>query len=153
MMVNLIRQLHVVLEQSGSTLERESHFISTLAQLIARHADGRPYLRPPSIGHQSVKRARDYIDAHYPDNITLDQLSLVSGLSSFHLTRTFRNIIGVPPHLYLTQVRIERAKNLLTDGWPIVHVAAETGFTDQSHFTKRFKAIVGVTPGQYVANS
>lgn len=149
LMVNLIRRLHVVLEQSDSTLERESHFISTLAQLITRHADGRPHLHPAPIGHQSVKRTRDYIQAHYADNITLDQLSQVSGLSSFHLTRTFRNIVGVPPHLYLTQVRIERAKTLLADGWSIAQVAAETGFVDQSHFTKRFKAIVGITPGQY----
>jgi AraC-like DNA-binding protein len=151
-MVNLIRQLHLVLEQSNSTLKRESHFISTLAHLIARHADGHTHLRPAPIGHQPVKRARDYIEAHYPDNITLDQLSQVSGLSSFHLTRTFRNIVGVPPHLYLTQVRIDRAKTLLADGWPLAHVAAETGFVDQSHFTKRFKAIVGVTPGQYAVN-
>jgi AraC-like DNA-binding protein len=99
-----------------------------------------------------VKRARDFIEAHYTDNVTLHQLSEVSGLSSFHLSRTFRDIMGVPPHLYLIQVRIERAKTLLTDGWPLAHVAAETGFTDQSHFTKRFKAVVGVTPGRYATN-
>ena len=58
----------------------------------------------------------------------------------------------MPPHLYLTQVRIERAKTLLTEGLPPAHVAAETGFVDQSHFTKRFKRIVGVTPGQYITN-
>jgi AraC-like DNA-binding protein len=149
-LVNLIRQLHVVLEQSTSTLERESHFISTLAQLIVRHADGRPRLRPALIGHQAVKRAREYIDAHYTKNITLDQLANITGLSPFHLTRIFRQIVGLPPHLYLTQVRIERAKRLLTQGWPVAHVAVETGFFDQSHFTKRFKRIVGVTPGQYL---
>lgn len=149
-LVNLIRQLHVVLEQSTSTLERESHFISTLAQLIARHADGRPRLRSAPIGHQAVRRAREYIDAHYTKNITLDQLASITSLSPFHLTRIFRQMVGLPPHLYLTQVRIEQAKTLLTRGWPVAHVAVETGFFDQSHFTKRFKRIVGVTPGQYL---
>ena len=51
---------------------------------------------------------------------------------------------------HLTQIRIERAKTLLTRGWPVAHVAVETGFFDQSHFTRRFKRIVGVTPGQYL---
>jgi AraC-like DNA-binding protein len=151
-LVNQIRQLHTVLEQSDSTLERESFFISTLAQMITRHADGPSRLRPMPIGHRAVKRVREYLDAHYADNVTLDNLADVGNLSPFHLNRVFKDIIGVPPHLYLTQVRIERAKTLLADHWPLAQVAAEIGFTDQSHFTKRFKAIVGVTPGQYAAN-
>jgi AraC-like DNA-binding protein len=152
-LVNLIRQLHIVLEQSTSTLERETHFISTLAQMIARHADGRPRFREALIGHQAVKQAREYLDAHFTENVTLAQLTAITGLSPFHLTRTFREIVGLPPHLYLTQVRVERAKTLLSQGWPLTHVAMETGFFDQSHFTKRFKRIVGVTPGQYVTDS
>jgi AraC-like DNA-binding protein len=85
------------------------------------------------------------------ENPSLEQLSALAGLSQYHLVRVFRQETGLPPHTYLTQTRIERAKEQLQAGEPIAAVAATTGFADQSHFTKRFKRIVGVTPGQYIA--
>jgi AraC-like DNA-binding protein len=54
------------------------------------------------------------------------------------------------PHRYLTYVRVKHAKILLSNGLPIREVAQATGFTDQSHLTRRFKGVVGVTPGQYL---
>ena len=64
--------------------------------------------------------------------------------------RVFRKVLGLPPHAYLVQVRITQAKKLLASGMAIAEVAAETGFSDQSHLHRHFKRIVGVTPGQYV---
>ncbi len=148
-LVPIIRNLHITLERSLSTLERETHFISALTQLIARHADGKPKLLPVAKAHRGVLRAQEYLQAHYHENISLDQLADVAELSPYHFTRVFKEIIGLPPHTYLTQVRIEEAKTLLSQGYPIVQTAMETGFTDQSHLTRRFKRIVGVTPGQY----
>ena len=55
----------------------------------------------------------------------------------------------MPPHAFQTQVRVARAKALLLRGWPISQAAAHTGFADQSHLTRHFKRLVGVTPGQY----
>lgn len=147
----LIRQLHLILENPVTTaLERESHFVSTLVQLINRHATHAPNLRPAGREHGAVRRVREYLDAHYAENILLDQLAVIANLSPFHLLRAFRTEIGLPPHAYLTQVRVERAKALLVQGWPMAQVAFETGFADQSHLTKRFKGIVGVAPGQYL---
>ncbi|MCP4688540.1 MAG: helix-turn-helix transcriptional regulator, partial [Desulfobacterales bacterium] len=54
-----------------------------------------------------------------------------------------------PPHEYLTQVRIARAREMLKNGESIVSAAMDAGFVDQSHFTRIFKKFVGVTPGQY----
>jgi AraC-like DNA-binding protein len=147
----LIRQLHLVLEDPATpALERESHFVSTLVQLINRHATRSPDLRPAGREHQAVRRVREYLEAHYAENVLLDQLAVIADLSPFHLLRTFRAETGLPPHAYLTQVRVERAKALLAQGWPAAQVAFETGFADQSHLTKRFKGIVGVAPGQYL---
>ena len=148
-LVPVIRNLHLTLEQSSSALERETHFVSALVQLIARHADGKPRLLPVSKAHKGVLRAQEYLRVHYPENISLEQLANIAELSPFHFTRVFRQMVGLPPHTYLTQIRIEQAKTLLTQGYPIVQTALDTGFTDQSHLTKRFKSIVGVTPGQY----
>jgi AraC-like DNA-binding protein len=61
----------------------------------------------------------------------------------------FTKQVGLPPHVYLNQVRVNRAKQLLADGQPIALVAYETGFADQSHLTRHFKRLFGLTLGQY----
>jgi AraC-like DNA-binding protein len=96
-----------------------------------------------------VRRVRDYLAAHLAENVTLDQLAAVTDLSAFHLLRVFRAAVGLPPHAYLTQLRIAHAKRRLAQSQGVAQVAAETGFVDQSHLTKQFKRLVGVTPGQY----
>ena len=151
--VAAVRAMHRTLETSVSKLERESHFLWAMAQLIRNHAESRPVL--PRVGHEhdSVLRVRAYIEAHYAADVSLDQLAQVGGLSPFHLLRVFRNEVGLPPHAYATHVRITRAKQMLTAGLPIVDVAAATGHVDQSHLNRHFKRLIGVTPGQYRASS
>lgn len=151
--VERIRRLHLTLENPATTpLERESQFVSTLVRLISGHAEPALKLPPAGRERQAVRRVRDYLEAHYAENVLLDQLAALANLSPFHFLRAFRAETGLPPHAYLNQVRVERAKVLLAQGWPVVQVAVETGFTDQSHLTKRFKGIVGVSPGQYLLN-
>lgn len=150
-LARLIRGLHISLEQPASALQRQSHFLTTLVQLIIRHADDRPLLPPVTGEHPAIKRVRAYLEAHYTENVSLPQLARIAGLSMFHLTRLFRQAVGLPPHAYLNQIRVFQAKKRLALGQPIAQVAFETGFADQSHLTRHFKRIVGVTPGQYSA--
>lgn len=152
-LVPLIRRLHVTLETSASALERETAFVTTLAQLIARHAKGWVEPRHLAASIRAINWSREYLEAHFDQNISLEQLADIANLSPYHFTRTFKEVVGLPPHAYLNHIRIERAKTLLTQGCPIAQIAAETGFVDQSHLTRRFKRIVGVTPGQYAINS
>ena len=147
-----IRNLHIVLETSESQLERESYFISTLAELIIRHADSGLRSASFKVVHNPVRQARDYMKAYYADRISLNRLAAVANLSPYHFIRIFQAAVGLPPHAYLNQIRIERAKELLSQGGSIAQIAAATGFSDQSHLSKRFKRIVGVTPGQYRNN-
>ena len=86
---------------------------------------------------------------HLAENISLPTLSSVAGLSSYHLIRVFQRRFGLPPHAFQLQQRINIAKRMLAQHIPIIQVAFELGFSDQSHFTKRFKASVGATPRQY----
>jgi AraC-like DNA-binding protein len=65
----------------------------------------------------------------------------------------FTRHMGLPPHAYRKQQRIHKAKQLLRNRMPISRVAVEAGFADQSHLTRHFKQIVGVTPGQYIGLS
>lgn len=149
-LAGLLHRLHCLLEQPETPqLEQESRLLLALAQMILRHADDRPGLRDVGQESQAVKRVRDYLEARYPDNISLTDLARIAYLSPFHLTRVFKDEVGIPPHTYLTQVRVKRAKAFLAQGRPIAQAAFETGFVDQSHLTRHFKRIVGVTPGQY----
>lgn len=143
-----IVKLHHTLENTTCALERDSCLLWTLAQLIARHAGERPIWR---VGKESqaVQRVREYLAAHYTENISLDAITQVANLSPFYLIRSFRKCVGLPPHEYLTQIRISRAKTLLAQGYAIAQVAYDIGFADQSHLARHFKRIVGVTPGQY----
>ena len=154
---DVIRQyleLHVALERSSSSLERESLLLNFLALMISRFSETR--LAPPwatGSERQAVNRARDYLAEHYAENISLESLASVANLSAFHFSRVFSEQMGMPPHAFQTQLRVLRAKTLLRQGWSISEVAAETGFCDQSHLNRQFKRLVVVTPGQYQSSS
>jgi len=137
-------------EALASQLQQDSLLHGFLTKLIRERAQVQPKMRSLSPNHRAVTRARDYLHAHYGDNVSLHELAQIAGMSPFHLTRVFRRALGLPPHLYQVQVRIARAKQLLARGLPTVQVAAETGFYDQSHFGWHFKRLVGVTPARYI---
>jgi AraC-like DNA-binding protein len=144
-----IRTLHTALTQGASALEVESRFTWTLAQLIKHYADSR--FNEQQLGKEStaVRRARNYIDECFADGISLTQLANHVALSPYYLLRAFRAEVGMPPYAYLESVRIRRAQQLIGAGRSLAEVAAEVGFSSQSHMTQRFKQIIGVTPGQY----
>ena len=90
--------------------------------------------------------------AHLDANMSLDDLAMITGLSRFHLLRVFRAATGLPPHTYFNHMRLRRAKRLLFDGASIADAAAATGFADQSHLNRHFKAMWGVSPGAFIAS-
>ena len=150
-LAELLLQLHLTLEDdANSIIERQSLFWSTMAHLIVRHADDPPELCPVKLERDCVTTVRDYIEAHYDDPVSLEQLGSLVNLDPCYMLRLFSKTVGLPPHAYLTQVRIRQAKQLLDRGKPIAEVACQTGFVDQSHFTKQFKRAFGITPGQYL---
>jgi AraC-like DNA-binding protein len=99
--------------------------------------------------HPAVKQTKVYLEEHYAEEISLEDLARVASLSPFHLSRIFRQSVGVPPHVYQTHIRLAHAKTLLAQGFEIGDVASATGFFDQAHFTNQFKRYVSVTPGYY----
>ena len=91
----------------------------------------------------------DYLQANHHQNVSLAELADMIGISRFHLSRLFRREKGISLSAYQTQIRIDRAKQLLSQEVPISQVATATGFYDQSHFGYHFKRLVGTTPGNY----
>jgi AraC-like DNA-binding protein len=149
----MFRELHVALEVPASTLERQSRLQSFAARLITRFGERRPSTGSSGRMRLGVKRACEYLTEHNADNISLDRLAQIAGLSPFHFNRVFSEQVGMPPHAFQTQLRVGRARDLLLRGWSISQVADQTGFADQSHLTRHFKRLVGVTPGRYQQSS
>lgn len=146
-------QVHQALGQSISQLEQQTLVLDLLAQLILRCAEAPLCLAKLGEERQPVDRARAYLEDHYNQEISLEQLVQIANLSSFHLNRSFRKTLGMPPHAYQIQVRILQAKRLLRKECSIEQVAIETGFASQSHFGSHFKRLVCVTPRQYIQDS
>ncbi|WP_224371562.1 AraC family transcriptional regulator [Hyalangium versicolor] len=96
-----------------------------------------------------VRRAMEYIRERLCDSITLDDLADYADLDKFHLCRAFRAQIGMPPHTYMTHLRVARAKELLHRGVRASDVAPQAGFYDQAQLTHHFRRLVGTTPARY----
>jgi AraC-like DNA-binding protein len=101
-------------------------------------------------GHsRPVHRALEYLRERIGDSITLDDLADYADFDKFHLCRAFRAQVGLPPHTYLTHLRIARAKELLRRGVRASDVAPLVGLYDQAQLTRHFRRLVGTTPARY----
>jgi AraC-like DNA-binding protein len=110
---------------------------------FARLADARLAQSRP------VRRVMAYLRERLAEPITLDDLAAHAALDKFHLCRAFRAQIGMPPHAYLTHLRIQEACRLLREGVRASQLAPRVGLYDQSQLTRHFRRIVGTTPARY----
>ena len=143
-----LRYLHDLLRRSDHLLERQSATTEVFGALLSGCASlnsSRTAGREPG----AVSTVRSYLDAHFDENVSLEDLSALVGLNRAYLLRTFRRAVGVPPHSYLIHRRLERAKELLRAGEPAAQVALSVGFSDQSHLNLHFKRQLNVSPGRY----
>lgn len=129
-------------------LEAESR-LAFVAERIGRHLDRRA--PQPHVGRDRglARYVRERLDDD--DAVTLDALARELGTHPTHLVRVFRHEYGLPPHRFVTSRRVDRARRLLLAGVPATQVAVEAGFHDQSHLTRHFRRVLGVTPGQFRA--
>lgn len=96
-----------------------------------------------------LEQSRLYLLSNLIADTPLQTLAKIGGLSPYYFVRAFHQRYGLPPHTYKLQQRIYLAMQRLREGRPVAEVSAEAGFADQSHFTRKFKALVGTTPGHY----
>lgn len=143
--------VHHAMELPLSRLHRDELLLRFFHSLITRCAEPRGHNleRKPGSERAAVRRTRHFIDEHFAEPISLARLAALADLSPYHLHNLFRRETGMPPHAYQTQVRINRAKELLRQGLPLAGIALDTGFADQSHFARHFRRLVGVTPGRF----
>jgi AraC-like DNA-binding protein len=105
---------------------------------------------PPNRGGLSPARAHricEYIQSNLSENISLEVLAELAGLSIHHFARAFKQTVGMPPHCYVLQRRIEHAQHMLRNTeLPLSEIALSAGFSDQSHLARHFRRMTGVSP-------
>lgn len=105
---------------------------------------------PHSAHHpDGVSRVCEHLRTHASESISLDELAQVAGLSKFYLLRAFRRAHGLTPHAYQMQLRLAQAWRFIAEGRPLSRITYDAGFADQSHLTRRFSALFGVTPARH----
>jgi AraC-like DNA-binding protein len=148
-LVSVLSRVHRCLMNHGSKSEIETLTIAAVSHLLEHHSDTSATITPMGSERRAVRRAREYLEAHFSDDVSLSVLATVVDLSPFYLARSFDREIGMPPHNYLEGVRLRKAREYLDQGFKLAETAVAVGYSDQSHFTRRFKRFLGITPGQY----
>ncbi len=136
--------------QSGQVhakLEQNAVLMQILAELFALAHSRKKYCDP-------VRICMEYMQTHFAENVTLDTLGAITGYSCLHLLRLFERDTGQTPHKWLTAMRLNQAKHLLTDTQLMIEeIAAACGFSSVSHFKTLFRQQTGTTPGRYRKNA
>ena len=141
----LARAVAAVHRSLDEPLEAESR-LALVTERIALHLST---VAPESYDGRDAglaRRVRERLDSDEP---TLEALARELGTHPSHLVRVFRREYGLPPHRYVVGRRLDRARRLLLGGMSIADVAAATGFHDQPHLTRHFRALLGTTPGAF----
>lgn len=118
MLASRLSQLHRVLEHPEARLERETLLITTLVELAHRHGKTAPHGKLRASTARVVSLALEYLAENFSGDISLAELAALAGVDRFHLLRAFRRGVGLPPHLYQTQLRLRHAKRLMLAGEP-----------------------------------
>ncbi|WP_432096134.1 AraC family transcriptional regulator [Streptomyces sp. bgisy100] len=146
---HLIAEVHRAAEQNNAlaadTLLRQA--VARLLQRCGTAAGAGPGRDGP--GAAAAAYARELLLERMAEPPTLEVLAAEAGVGPFALLRAFRRAYGMPPHAWLTDARVRRARTLLDTGTAPAEAAAVVGFTDQPHLNRHFSRIVGVPPGAY----
>lgn len=126
-----------------------AHAAALLVIEASRLADGRPAGHPLAM-HPAIATAKQLIENHPADGLTVDDLAAAVHLSPPHFAELFRSEIGEPPGRYRTRLRMERARLLLTEtDLPITTIATDLGYSSSQHFATAFRRETGTTPSRH----
>lgn len=139
--------LHQMIMEESKEFAKEESLLFLMSMLVERYSacDKKEYVQRK----QESLRACAYMEEHYGEAISLQDLCLISNLSKSTLLRAFTKEFGVTPYRYLENLRINKAKQLLEKGISPIDAALRTGFCDQSHFNRYFTRFIGIAPGVY----
>ncbi len=149
-LARVLTAVHRALVDRACSLAMEERLLRALRLLVERHTVD-PLAEPVDVRRSRaiVLLGLEYLHAHFADQVRLAELANVCGVSPFYFIRLFRRGVGVAPHAYLKQLRVNRARAMLLCGSSVAAASFACGFSDQAHLTRTFKSMLGVAPGAY----
>ncbi|MDO5424565.1 MAG: AraC family transcriptional regulator [Eubacteriales bacterium] len=142
-----LHSLHKLVMNGSVEFGKDEALLLLLSLLLVRY--GQPFEYGIPECREEIEKACAFVEQHFSERISLDQICRHAGLGKSALLRAFTKSKGVTPYRYLENVRIGEAKKLLEKGIAPIDAAMQTGFSDQSHFTNYFSRFIGLAPGLY----
>lgn len=142
--------LHHALDTETDTLLQSELLVSTFGSLFERYGQAGGQVAEAPRSRALAARIIATMRERHAESLTLEDLGAADGLTPFQLVGLFKRATGLTPHAYLTQIRLQAAKDALPTGQAIADVAVAAGFYDQAALTNHFKRAYGITPYQYV---
>lgn len=143
-----LNTLYLSILNHAPRFEKEEALFFLLEQVLSEYSVPEREKDAPASMPQ-IQTLCDYMEEHFAESITLDDLLSMTDFGKSYLLRCFTRQVGVSPYRYLQTVRLSKAKKFLEQGIPPIEAADMAGFSDQSHFTNFFKEFIGLTPKQY----
>lgn len=141
-----VLRLAELAEHSASTLERQAALLAVMEPLCGESARPDQPAEP-----ERIAAVRRHLEAHAAEDVPLADLAALAGCSPCRLNRAFSRVVGMPPHEYQMLRRVRLAKEAIRGGLGLAESAAAAGFSDQSHLTRCFRKVMGMTPGVFAA--
>lgn len=142
--------LHQLILENKDGLNREELLYFFIDALIAHAADIKiEEIAFSEASKENLLLAKSYLEKNFASTVSLEELSRRCHLNKYTLIRYFTKYFGVAPYQYLQTIRIKEAKELLSNDKELLSISLKVGFSDQSHFTRVFKSLIGITPKQY----
>lgn len=150
-LVQSFLQLHHTLESQSDPLLSQERLISAFGMLYQKSSRTRAHPHSPNFPRDQalLKKAVEIVHSNLDAIPSVEWIASQLTLSQYQLVQLFKRTIGMTPHAYIIQARVENAKRDLGRGLPISDVALKSGFYDQAALTKYFKRTLGMTPLQY----
>jgi AraC family transcriptional regulator len=151
---DLVRQAMSFFETDRKAAWRCLSDASTLlgpdAQELGLNTPNVDKLKPGGLAIWQARRTLAYIEANLASKMDIDDLAAVVALSRSHFSRAFKHCVGMSPMEYVVARRVERAKVMIRGTRePLAEVALACGFADQAHLNRRFRDIMGISPGRW----
>lgn len=143
-----VSALHDALDSIDDALEAETR-LAYAAERIAASLGRVPAAPRPARTSDLADQLRAFLDAHLFEAVTLGSVAAEVGATPTQLARSFSKTFGIPPHGYVLGRRMEVARDRILAGQGLADVAAEVGFCDQAHLSRRFRQFLGTTPGRF----
>ncbi|PHO18302.1 AraC family transcriptional regulator [Malaciobacter molluscorum LMG 25693] len=143
---HFIKLCEVILDKNISIIQKEEFFLEFCMKFF-NYKNTKKFV----VSNLAYK-IKNYLDKNFLEDIVLEDISKEFDITVVHLIRVFKKQFGLAIHSYIINKKVHKAKELLNSNLPIIEVALQSGFFDQSHLNRSFKRVFQITPKQFQKN-